>query len=45
MTCSYTSMVPLGENEALMAYSHFRYPNSEGVPVKTILSRRIRIIK
>lgn len=44
-TCSYTSMIPLSENEALMAYSHFRYPNSQGVKVKTILTRRIRIVK
>ena len=43
-TCSYTSLIPLGSNEALMAYSHFRYPNSDGVEVKTIFTRKIRIV-
>lgn len=44
-TCSYTSLLPLSKNEALMAYSNFRYPNSDGVEVKTIFVRKIRIIR
>lgn len=42
-TCSYTALLPLGPKEALMVYSHFYYPNSDGVKVKTILSRRITV--
>lgn len=45
ITCSYTAMQPLSESSALLIYSHFKYPNADGVPVKTILSRRIHIKK
>lgn len=43
-SCCYTALLALNDTTALMAYSHFMYPNAEGVPVKTMLVRRIRIL-
>lgn len=45
ITCSYTAIQPLSDTSALLIYSHFKYPNADGIPVKTILSRRIHIKK
>ena len=42
-SCSYTSILPLDDTNALLAYSHFRWPDPEGTPVKTILTRRITV--
>lgn len=41
-TCSYSEIVPTGENEAYIVYSDFAYPNADGVKVKTILGRKIK---
>lgn len=40
-TCSYSEMIPVGENEAYIVYSDFAYPNADGIRVKTILGRKI----
>lgn len=42
-SCCYTQILPLSDTELLMAYSHFHYPNPAGVPVKTLLARRVRV--
>jgi len=42
-TCAYTGLLPLDDTTALMTYSHFAWPNADGVPVKTILVRKIHI--
>lgn len=42
-SCCYTSLLPLDDVTALLAYSHFYWPNGEGVPVKTLMVRRIRV--
>lgn len=42
-SCCYTSMMAVSDNEALLAYSHFRVPDPAGVPVKTLLLRRVRV--
>lgn len=44
MSCSYTSLLPLSDREALMSYSDFYYPNPDGIPVKTILVRKITVV-
>jgi len=44
-TCSYSEMVPVGNNEAYIVYSDFAYPNQDGVRVKTILGRKIKAEK
>lgn len=44
-TCGYSSMVPLGDDTALIAYSEFDYPEGKkaGKVVKRILVRQLRI--
>ena len=42
-TCSYSSLVAIDDYTALVTYSDFTYPNAEGIPVKTILGRRITV--
>jgi hypothetical protein len=42
-TCSYSSLLPLPDGGALIAYSDFNYPDSQGQPRKTILVRRIEV--
>lgn len=42
-TCSYSDLVALSDQEALIAYSDFNVPNREGLPCKTILVRKIEI--
>ncbi len=42
-SCFYTKMLPLSENTAIMIYSDFKYPDKNGDPVKTILTRRITV--
>jgi len=44
-SCCYTSLLPLDDTTALLAYSHFCWPNEDGAPVKTILVRKIRVEK
>ncbi|MFH1567444.1 MAG: sialidase family protein [Gemmatimonadota bacterium] len=40
-TCSYADLLATGEGEALIAYSHFSWPDAAGTPRKTILVRRL----
>lgn len=42
-TCSYSDMIALNDREALIAYSDFNAPDSNGRPCKTILIRRIEV--
>lgn len=42
-TCAYASLLPLGDREALLAYSDFNVPGPDGTPRKTILARRVRV--
>ncbi len=42
-SCSYTALLPLDDNSALMTYSHFTYSNPGGVPVKTVFVRRVTV--
>lgn len=42
-SCCYTSMLALDDNNALVAYSHFQYPDSDGIPKKTLLVRKIKV--
>jgi len=44
-TCSYSDMIPLDDNTALLVYSDFTVPNAEGKPCKTILARKITVEK
>ncbi|MBQ3015849.1 MAG: exo-alpha-sialidase [Clostridia bacterium] len=44
LSCFYTGLLAISEDEALMIYSDFKYPNADGIPVKTILSRRIKVV-
>ncbi len=36
-TCSYSDIVPLSDNEALIVYTDFFYPDKEGIRRKTLL--------
>ena len=36
-TCSYSDIVPMSDNEALIVYTDFFYPDKEGVRRKTLL--------
>jgi len=42
-TCSYSGLVALDDASALVTYSDFSYPNAQGIPVKTILARRVTV--
>ncbi len=41
-TCSYTALLPLGDDRALLAYSDFNLPDAEGRPCKGMRVREIR---
>jgi len=43
-SCYYTDTIALDDYRALMIYSHFKYPNKNGEPVKTILTRVITVV-
>jgi hypothetical protein len=43
-SCYYTDLLQLDSHTALWAYSDFQYPNSDGEPVKTILTRTITVV-
>lgn len=43
-TCSYCALVPAGHDSALIFYSDFNYPDKDGVPRKSIMVRRIRVV-
>jgi len=40
-TCANSGILALNANTALVTYSDFEYPNPDGVPVKTILARKV----
>lgn len=44
-SCSYTSLLPINEDEALLVYSDFQYPSLQNPEekVRTILVRKIKI--
>ena len=43
-SCYYTDLLPLDDYSALMIYTDFKYPNKDGVPVKTVLTRVITVV-
>jgi len=44
-TCSYSDLIQLEDNSALIVYSDFNWPDQSGRPCKSIMTRRIEIIK
>jgi hypothetical protein len=42
-TCSYSSLLPLNDETALIAYSEFRVPDDAGAPRKRIRVRRVTV--
>lgn len=42
-TCSYADMIALSDSSLFLVYSDFNYQNDAGVPVKTILGRKIEL--
>ena len=44
-SCYYTDMIPLSDTEALMTYTDFHYPSPDGVPMKTVLTRKITVVR
>lgn len=44
-SCSYTSLIKIDEDTALLAYSDFNYPSQSDpdIGVKTILIRKIHV--
>ncbi len=43
-SCYYTDLLPLDDTHALWIYSDFEYPNADGVPVKSIITRVITVV-
>lgn len=44
-SCCYTRILPIDDHSALLAYSDFNYPDPAGEPKKSILVRKITVIK
>ncbi len=44
-SCCYTNLLPLSDTKALLIYADFKYPNENGVGVRTILTREITVEK
>jgi hypothetical protein len=42
-TCSYSDMIAMDDHTALIVYSDYNYPDSQGVPRKTILVRKVTV--
>ena len=42
-SCSYTSLIALSDDTALLAYSNFNVPDDKGKPRKTILVRKVTV--
>jgi len=40
-TCAYSGLIALSDTQALLVYSEFKYPDAQGRPCKTLLSRFI----
>ena len=43
-SCFYTGLLSLSDREALLIHSDFRYPNGDGIGVKSILVRKITVV-
>ena len=43
-SCYYTDLLALDDTHALWIYSDFKYPNANGVPVKSIVVRVITVV-
>ena len=43
-SCYYTDLLALDDTHALWIYSDFKYPNANGVPVKSIITRVITVV-
>ena len=43
-SCYYTDLLALDDTHALWIYSDFEYPNADGVPVKSIITRVITVV-
>ena len=41
-TCSYSALLPLSDDTALIAYSDFNIPGPDGTPRKAILVRTVK---
>ena len=42
-SCFYTSLLKIDENSAWFVYTDFKYPNKDGVPVKSVILRKITV--
>ncbi len=42
-SCFYTNLLTTGYNSCIMIYSDFNYPNADGIPVKSIMIRKITV--
>ncbi len=45
LSCGYTSLLAVGKNEFLIAYSDFRFRNEKGAQCKAILVRRVKVTR
>lgn len=43
-SCGHTEMVPLDARTALLVYADFNHPDSNGVPRKSIMVRRVQVV-
>lgn len=43
-SCFYTGLLEMSDDSAMLIYTDFQYPNSDGDGVKTVLVRTIRVI-
>ena len=43
-SCYYTDLLALDDTHALWIYSDFKYPNADGIPVKSIIVRVITVV-
>lgn len=44
-TCSYCSLAAISPDTALVFYSDFNYPDSDGIPRKSIMVRKVKVEK
>jgi hypothetical protein len=42
-TCAYADLLKFDDHTAMICYSHFKYPDENGVPRKSILAQKIHI--
>ncbi len=42
--CFYTGMLALDEDSFIICYTDFNYPNRNGVPVHSVLTRRVHVV-